>query len=82
MNIIHKDCDIKLESDKSLPTNSYVISYETEGRLCYDIVQSSSKVEIFDYYYDQYKNIKNISWTDGKINPKTYRYTKPEKKKK
>jgi hypothetical protein len=85
MNIIHKDCDISLSKDKSLPLDSYLITYLSKNEIKYDIVQSSSKVEIFDYYHDNYggENIKSIIWTSGTVNPKLYGYkSKTEKKKK
>jgi hypothetical protein len=85
MNIIHKDCDISLSKNKTLPLDSYLITYLVNDELKYDIVQSSSKIEIFDYYHDNYggKNIKSMKWTDGRVNPKLYGYkAKPEKKKK
>lgn len=82
MLIIHKNCDKSLAKDKSLPRNSYLIVYEQDGELTYDIVQSSSKVEIFDYYYDKYGDVlKQMVWTDGTVNPKSYNFKKDKKKK-
>lgn len=84
MNIIHKDCDPSLAKDKKLPLDSYLITYYVKEQIKYDIVQSSSQVEIFDYYHDNFggKNIKSIKWTDGRINPKLYGYEKKVEKKK
>jgi hypothetical protein len=45
-------------------------------------VQSNSKVEIFDYYYDNSKKIKNISWTDGTVNPRCFDHKVKDKKSK
>lgn len=73
MKILYKDCDQEIAKDKTLPRNSYIVSYEDDGKLTFDIVQSESKVEIFDHYYDNYRNgIKSIEWTSGTVNPKTY----------
>lgn len=82
MKIIHKDCDKELSKDKSLPLNSYIISYILDETISYDIVQSNSKVEIFDYYYDGGNVLTDISWTDGTVNPKFWGQEKPKKKSK
>ncbi|MDW7641536.1 MAG: hypothetical protein SCG72_03935 [Nitrosarchaeum sp.] len=82
MKIIHQNCEQSLSNDKSLPNNSYLVGYIIEDVQSYDIVQSSSRVEVFDYYYDLCKNVVSIDWTNGKTNPKFYGYTKPEGKKK
>jgi len=82
--MIHENCDKSLANNKSLPLNSHIVTYEYQGIICYDIVQSNAKVKIFDCYYDKLGNgnsIKSIKWTDGRVNPKSYGYTKPERKK-
>lgn len=83
MNIIHKDCDVSLAKDKSLPTNSYIIKYLNKGKETFDIVQAGSFVEVFDAYYDEYgkETIKSIKWTNGNVNPRIWGYKPPEKKK-
>ena len=83
MKIIHKDCDKELSKDKLLPVNSYLVSYILDEKVSYDIVQSNSKVEIFDYYYDNHGNVlTNISWTSGTVNPRLWGQEKPKKKNK
>jgi hypothetical protein len=84
MKIIHKNCDKSLSKDKKLPLDSYLVEYNSDGNIQYDIVQASSKVEIFDYYYDTYgKNgIKSFKWTDGTVSSKFYGYSIKEEKKK
>ena len=81
VKIIHQDCEKSLSKNKSLPTDSYLVTYISEEETKNDIVQSVSQADIFDYYYDLYKNIISIEWTDGKISPRLYGQTKPEKKK-
>ena len=83
MNIIHKDCDKSLSKDSSLPTNSYIVTYLVKDTEKYDIVQASGKVELFDKYYDEYGKgaLKEIKWTDGKINQRVYGYVPKETKK-
>jgi hypothetical protein len=84
LKIIHEKCDKILSNDKNLPLNSYLVTYIIESKTYYDIVQSNSKVHIFDSYYDQYGkgSIQSIEWTSGRVNPKFYGQTKPERKSK
>lgn len=82
--MIHENCEKSLAENKSLPLNSYIVTYEYKDSICYDIVQSNSISKIFDCYYDKLgigSAIKSIKWTDGRVNPKLYGYTKPERKK-
>lgn len=83
LNIIHKDCNKTLAQDKSLPINSYLVTYLVKDKEKYDIVQASGRVEVFDAYYDEYGKgaLKEIRWTDGKVNPKVYGYLPKETKK-
>lgn len=81
MTILHKECDPSIAKDKSLPRDSYLISYMKDDTLVYDIARGS-RVELFDYYYDNFRNIVGINWTDGTVNPKTYDYIPKENKNK
>jgi hypothetical protein len=83
MHIIHKDCDPSLSKDRSLPINSYIITYTVDDIKKHDIVQASGFVEVFDVYYDQYgkDTIKSIKWTEGRVNPRLYGYKIKETKK-
>ena len=79
INIIHRDCDKSVSQDKSLPLDSYIVSYSDDGVVKYDIVQGT-QVKIFDHYYDEYRNVISMKWTDGRVNPKSYNL--PQKKNK
>jgi hypothetical protein len=79
INIIHRDCDKSVSKDKSLPLDSYIVSYSDDGVEKYDIVQGT-QVSIFDHYYDEYRNVISMKWTDGRVNPKSY--NQPQKKSK
>ena len=79
VNIIHRDCDKSVSKDKSLPLDSYIVSYSDDGVLKYDIVQGT-QVSIFDHYYDEYRNVISMKWTEGRVNPKSYNL--PQKKNK
>jgi hypothetical protein len=80
MVILHKKCDPGLSKNKQLPRDSYLVSYMEEDVKNFDVVQSGSRVEIFDYYYDNYKNIQSISWTDGTVHPRCFNYNIKDKK--
>lgn len=81
--ILKERCTPQDAKDNSLPLDSYLVTYLVEDTVCYDIVRSSKRVGVFDMYYDKFGsgNIKDIRWTDGKINPKLWGYKPPEKKK-
>lgn len=81
LSIIHVNCDISLAKDKSLPRDSYLVTYGNDGDQQYDIVRGL-KVEIFNYYWDKYRDVRGIKWTEGTSNPKTWGYQAPEKKRK
>jgi len=84
MNILKKDCKKFEAKDKSLPSNSYIITYLVKEKETYDIVQAGGFVEVFDHYYDEYGkgSIKEIKWTEGTANPRNYGYISKETKKK
>ena len=73
MKTLYSDCDPTVADDRSLPTNAFMIEYLQDGMTKFDIVMSSKKVEIFDWYWDRYRNdLKNITQCEGRINPKLY----------
>jgi hypothetical protein len=82
VNIIHEDCDPAFAKNKELPRNSYLVTYISEDKVKYDVVQSNGPVPIFDRYYDKYREVKDIRWTDGRVNPKMWNYQPSNKKKK
>lgn len=81
INIIHKNCDPSLAEDRSLPLGSYLVSYRDNDEVLYDIVQGL-QVKIFDHYYDEYRNLISMKWTEGRVNPKLYNQKPKEKSKK
>ena len=84
VQVIHEKCELGKAEDKKLPSDSFVVSYNDKEELKYDIVRASAQVDVFDAYYDKYKNVKGIEWTKGIIHPKTYdgqtKATAPKKK--
>lgn len=83
MQILHQNCDPALAQDRSLPYSAYIVEYETDGETCYDIVIPRKKVEIFDYYWDKYREgLKGFKQTEGRVNPKLWGAKPKEEKKK
>ena len=87
VQVIHEKCELGKAEDKKLPSDSFVVSYNDKEELKYDIVRASAQVDVFDHYYDTYKNVQKISWTKGIVSPRTYDNTSnksspPKKRKK
>lgn len=79
--VVHEKCEKEAAKDKSLPVNSYLVTYLLENKLTYDIVICNKRANAFDIYWDKYReNLKSIEWTDGKVSAKTWGYKPPEKK--
>lgn len=80
--IIHQDCDPDLANNKELPTNSFLVEYVLGKTIHYDIVMSNKTVDIFDHYYDTYReDFITFNQTEGRINPKLWGYTPKDGKK-
>jgi hypothetical protein len=83
MKILHENCDPKLADDRGLPYTAYLVEYEIDGVKAFDIVIPDKKVEIFDYYWDRYREgLKGWKQTEGRVNPKMWGYQPKESKKK
>lgn len=83
MKLIYEKCDQKASKDKSLPKNAYLVTYVDSEKLVYDIVMADGKVEIFDHYWDKYKEgLQSIGWCEGNVNPKLWNNSQPKEKKK
>jgi hypothetical protein len=80
--VLHQKCEKSAAKDKSLPLNSYLVTYISEEETFYDIVICNKQVDIFDMYWDKYREgLQDIRWTDGRVNPKLWQ-SKTEKTKK
>lgn len=80
MKVIHQDCDPTLSEDRSLPYNTFLIEYTVEGIAHFDIASGAGQVDIFDEYWDKYKNdFKNMTQTEGRVNPKQWNPKNPKK---
>lgn len=80
INIIHTNCDPSAAQDSSLPRDSYLVTYGVNDEEKYDIVQGL-QVDIFDEYWDKYRDFRGMQWTEGKCNPKMWGYKAPDSKK-
>ena len=83
-------CQIILEktteekaTDKSFPTDAYIVRYVENGTQHLDVTRCYKMVNIFDMYYDKYgkDSIKAIDFGHGTIKPSQYGYKSREKKK-
>lgn len=83
LKILHQDCNPELANDRSLPYSAYLVNYEEDGVNKFDIVICDKKVDIFDHYWDRYRqSFKNFKQTEGRINPKLWGSQVKESKKK
>ena len=81
VKVIHKDCDPSVADDRSLPYTAYLVEYYDEGgHRKFDLVTCNKKVEIFDYYWDRYREgLVKFTQSEGRVNPKLW--NSPKKKK-
>jgi hypothetical protein len=83
IRILHQNCDPELAEDRTLPYTAYVVQYESEGSVCYDIVIPNKRVDIFDHYWDRYREgLKGFKQTEGRVNPKMWGNTNNDSKNK
>jgi len=80
--VLHENCNKSVAKDKGLPNNSFLVTYLIDDATVYDIVICNKRVDVFDIYWDKYReNLKNIEWTEGRVNPKLWDYNPSGKKK-
>ena len=72
MDILHEKCEKDNATDKKLPTDSFLVTYKVEDEIRYDVTRAGSVNEIFDHYYDKYKNVQGIAWTNGIVSPRSF----------
>jgi len=83
-------CEVLLEKttlqqakDPSFPTDAYLVTYIVDGQECLDLCRGGKRVNVFDFYYDKHGpgSLQKINWGYGKVNPRSWGYKAPEKKK-
>ena len=82
-NIIHEKCEKSAANDKTLPRNAYLVTYDLEDKVTYDIVMADGKSDVFDEYWDKYKEgLQKIDWAEGNVKPSLWnrKPIPPEKK--
>ena len=73
IKIIRQNCDPELANDRSLPCTAYLVEYIDCGVKKWDIVLCNKKVDIFDHYWDNYReDFINFKQTEGRANPKVW----------
>jgi len=66
-----------------LPRNAYLVTYVEKDKMTYDIVMADSRVDVFDDYWDKYKEgLQKIEYAEGNVKPSLWnnKPTPPEKK--
>lgn len=81
VNIIHANCDPELAQDRTLPHTAYLIEFDDGNGVVFDIVTASKRVDIFDYYWDKYRNVISMIQTEGRANPKLWQDPRKKQKK-
>jgi hypothetical protein len=62
-----------LADDKSLPYTAYIVKYYDDEKCNYDIVICNKKIDIFDYYWDRYREgLIDFKQTEGRVNPRLW----------
>ena len=84
--ILKQDCKKDEAQDKTLPYTCYLIIYKVDGVEKYDLAMASKQVDLFDYYYDLYKeNFVSMMQAEGRVAPNMWKdpaekAKKPKKK--
>ena len=63
IQVLHEKCERNKADDKKLPSDSFLVTYKEKEEIKYHVTRGSGLVEIFDHYYDTYKNVQSITWT-------------------
>jgi len=79
--IIHEHCDPELAQDKTLPHTAFLVEYDDGNGVVFDIVTAAKQVDIFDFYWDKYKNLISMKQSEGRSNPKLWQDPKKKSKK-
>ena len=65
---MHKNCDPELANDRLLPYTAYIVKYYDDDQCNYDIVIANRRVDIFDHYWDKYReDLISFKQTEGRV---------------
>ena len=53
-SLVKENCNQEEMSDKTLPSDAYIVTYKIQGEVRNDLVRCHAKVNIFDMYYDKF----------------------------
>ena len=83
-NLLKENCNQEELSDKSWPSDAYVVTYKIDDGVRKDLVRCHAKVNIFDMYYDKFgpASLISIEYGPGIASPKTWGAPAPNKPKK
>lgn len=82
IRILHQNCDPELANDRTLPYTAYIVTYNIDGANAYDIVICNKQTDIFDHYWDKYReDLISFKQTEGRVNPKLWGSKTKESKK-
>ena len=75
LNILKENCDPKKDNNSALPYNAYLVQYKIGDKeeIRWDLTMAYKMSEIFDHYYDKYKNVLKIVQSDGRVAPKLWK---------
>ena len=79
IKLMFEKCTLDKANDKKLPSDSFIVSYEQDKELKHDIIRAAAQVDVFDAYYDKYKNVEGIVWTEGVVSPRSFDNVNPQK---
>ena len=80
VEILLEKTTLEKANDKKFPTDAFNVTYKVDGKECLDVARSNKQVNLFDFYYDKYGNVKKIDYGQGTVNPSQWGYKQPEKK--
>ena len=72
-NLLKENCNQEELSDKSWPSDAYIVTYKIDDGVRNDLVRCHAKVNIFDMYYDKFGagSLVSIEYGPGIVSPKT-----------
>lgn len=83
IRVIQRNCDPEVANDRSLPYTAYLVEYLVDGATSFDLVIANKRVDIFDYYWDLYRNdLISLTQSEGRVNPKLWQDPSSKKDKK
>jgi hypothetical protein len=73
VRIWKQDCDPADAQDRKLPVNAYLVAYENGERLCYDVTICGKQSDMFDHYWDRYRDgLKGWKQAEGRVPTRTW----------